>query len=242
MRLSHKIAITGSSALLLLGLMSPAAFAEGSPFEPIWAAIEDLRQQIASIPAGPQGEQGPAGPEGPQGEQGEQGETGPVGPAGPQGEQGPAGPQGPSGSANLTLYRSSQVFPTSLTNGETKSWSWTAPQGTYLAIARVNYRMVATDLPARITCKLKKAGEPGIYDQAVGYASPDQASMQGEFGTQSEEGSLTLAGTVMQIGSELHVAVECTGQTPPVNFVPVDLLTLNLIPVTNQVTMPEFTP
>ena len=85
--MKKKLAI-GAATLALAFTATAAGASGGNPWDAVWAAIEDLRTQIASI--GP-GEPGPMGPEGPQGPQGEQG------PAGPQGETGPQGPQGPAG-------------------------------------------------------------------------------------------------------------------------------------------------
>lgn len=74
-------------------IYAEAAPNPSKPFEAIWEAIQDLKNQIANIQIipGPQGPQGPAGLIGPQGEQGTQG------PIGPQGEQGLVGPVGPIG-------------------------------------------------------------------------------------------------------------------------------------------------
>lgn len=80
--------------------------ANGTPFDEIWEAIENLQAQIASVPAGsqgPQGEPGPAGPEGPTGETGPTGPQGDTGPTGPQGPQGLQGPQGEPGSAGTII-------------------------------------------------------------------------------------------------------------------------------------------
>lgn len=67
------------SVLLVGGTLAYAQNApNGNPFQEIWNAIKDLREQVRNIQLIP-------GPRGPQGEQGPQGERGPAGPQGPQG-------------------------------------------------------------------------------------------------------------------------------------------------------------
>jgi hypothetical protein len=48
-------------SLLLFTTSAKAAPEGGNPWDRVWAAIDELRTQIAGIPAGPQGEPGPAG-------------------------------------------------------------------------------------------------------------------------------------------------------------------------------------
>jgi|GEM_PF-4081624 hypothetical protein len=83
----------------------------GQPFQELWDAIKDLRQQILNIqltpgPQGPPGadgadgatgQQGPAGADGAQGPKGDKGDTGATGLTGPQGLAGADGAQGPKG-------------------------------------------------------------------------------------------------------------------------------------------------
>jgi hypothetical protein len=59
--------------------------------------IQELREEIAGIPAGGVGPAGPAGDPGPEGPAGDPGEIGPAGPPGPMGPIGPIGPPGPPG-------------------------------------------------------------------------------------------------------------------------------------------------
>lgn len=72
-------------------LFTTVAKAEGgNPWNAVWAAVQDLQNQIANIQLLP-GPPGTSGPVGPQGPSGPTGATGPIGPQGPQGLQGPPG-------------------------------------------------------------------------------------------------------------------------------------------------------
>jgi hypothetical protein len=93
--------VLGVAALLLIFAGTSQAAGRGGPFDAVWEAIEELREQIASIPAGEQGPPGPQGPQGPQGETGPQGPQGSQGTTGPQGPQGVQGPPGPAGTATF---------------------------------------------------------------------------------------------------------------------------------------------
>lgn len=78
----------------------------GKPFEDLWKAIADLKNQLNNIqltpgPKGDKGDIGPQGIQGIQGEQGPQGLKGDKGDTGEQGIQGTQGIQGPAGLAGL---------------------------------------------------------------------------------------------------------------------------------------------
>lgn len=82
-----------SLAVVLLFAGTAIASSDGSRWDRVWAAIQDLQSQIANIQLIP----GPIGPQGPAGVQGPQGATG---------SQGPQGIQGPAGLAGAELDRS----------------------------------------------------------------------------------------------------------------------------------------
>lgn len=71
-----KLPLTLAAAILVFTGSASATSASGNPFDPIWAAISSLQDQIANIPAGPQGPQGIQGPAGADGAQGPQGVPG----------------------------------------------------------------------------------------------------------------------------------------------------------------------
>lgn len=98
-----KLTLVAAIAVIAsIGLYVPYTLAQsspGKPFDDIWKAITEVRQQIANISLTP-GPQGPAGPQGPKGDKGDTGLQGPqgnVGPKGEPGDQGVSGPQGPKG-------------------------------------------------------------------------------------------------------------------------------------------------
>lgn len=82
-------AISLIAVLFFVGTAS--ASGGGNPWDRVWAAIQDLQDQITRIQLIP----GPAGPQGS---------------AGVDGVQGPVGPQGPQGSAGSGITRSSVYY------------------------------------------------------------------------------------------------------------------------------------
>lgn len=71
-----KISIIGAVLLIPIVLFSSVATAaDGNPWDRVWSAISDLRNQIAGIPAGPAGPQGAPGTDGTDGSNGLDGKT-----------------------------------------------------------------------------------------------------------------------------------------------------------------------
>jgi len=226
-----------------------------SPFGIIWEAINGLQTQIDTLepipgppgPAGepgPQGIPGPIGLQGPAGPQGEPGLDGQPGEPGIQGIPGPMGPQGPAGPAGTiaTVYQGSPYISQSLANGETKTWAWTIPAGTYLAYGRINYRLLSSSAAAAsIACSLKQVGQAGAIDSGEGFVSNDQITGTGLFSGLSDKGTMTLVGTVLNASAGYQLAIECTGVHDG-GFVGVDRARLHLIPASNVLSAPQVLP
>lgn len=98
-----KVLLFIATFIVLLGLARVSFAANdhmGTPFDRLWDAINELRDQIANLNLIP----GPPGPAGPTGVPGPSGEPGAAGIPGPTGEPGPSGAPGPAGGFGATSF------------------------------------------------------------------------------------------------------------------------------------------
>src|SRR4051812_37619775 len=92
----HLLILTLALSVGIYVPYSLAASTQGTPFDDVWKAINELRTQVAHISLKP-GPQGPAGPQGQQGPKGDKGDTGLQGLQGEKGEKGDKGDTGGQG-------------------------------------------------------------------------------------------------------------------------------------------------
>ncbi|MEK7453138.1 MAG: hypothetical protein AAB614_02790 [Patescibacteria group bacterium] len=187
-------------------------------------------QPGASGGQGLQGAQGIAGQAGAQGVPGPAGASGTPGVVGAQGLVGPQGLQGvpgPAGSGDGgKLISSGTRFGADVVRGESVSWSWNAPAGQYLALARIAYSLSSTAAGvATMRCQLHRAGE-GFLD--IGTVAVSGQPFEGT----GISGEITLTSRLSNLDPAV-LSVTCDGQQAPLSSVRVDHLRLELIQVSS---------
>jgi hypothetical protein len=134
-----------------------------------------------------------------------------------------------------------------LSRGQEQTWTMTAPGGSYVAIARVNFRMSAGVLlgrdgtlptDSRLKCRLDAEGRLSSYDEAVSLVTTDQVTGTGVVGQKSDDESFSLTAAVSPVspgGDRTVVKVTCTNISvhERATNIAVDRVAVTLAPVSS---------
>jgi hypothetical protein len=147
-------------------------------------------------------------------------------------------------SSRAAYYSNTRVM-VELRRGEERTWTMTAPGGSYVAFARVDFSPLAGALlgrdgtaftDARLKCRLGAEGEISNYDEAASLLTTDQVTGSGVLSQTSDSEFFSLVATInpVSFGAAQTIAkVTCTNTSinERANPIPINHIRITLAPV-----------